>query len=161
MIDTSKVYKSNNFGNFKIIRYINNANVLVEFIDTGYTTMTQSSHITRGAVKDLLFKSVYGVGFYGINKGLEIDFNVERSAYSTWYGMMLRCYSSKYRAKFPTYELVTICNEWHDFQNFARWYSDNYIKGNELDKDIKQKGVIEKEYSPETCLFVIPTDNKV
>ena len=52
----------------------------------------------------------------------------------------------------PTYKDVTVCEEWHNFQNFAKWFEDNYVEGFELDKDILVKG--NKIYSPETCCFV-------
>ena len=50
---------------------------------------------------------------------------------------------------------------WHNFQNFAKWYEDNYYEIEEeqmhLDKDILVKG--NKVYSPDTCVFVPETIN--
>ena len=66
--------------------------------------------------------------------------------------MMQRCYGNENR---PTYKDVFVCEEWHNFQNFAKWFDDNYYEINdemiELDKDILFKG--NKIYSPETCVF--------
>ena len=70
--------------------------------------------------------------------------------------MLERCYSKEKRYKNPTYEDCTVCKEWHNFQNFAKWYEENYyeIEGEKmcLDKDILVKG--NKIYSPSTCILV-------
>jgi hypothetical protein len=69
---------------------------------------------------------------------------------------MNRCYNEKYQEKRPTYLGCTVDSYFHNFQNFAKWYDENYyeIEGQrmELDKDILIKG--NKIYSPETCVFV-------
>lgn len=78
------------------------------------------------------------------------------SAYSTWNKMLIRCGNVKYKTKKPTYLNCIVCEEWCNFQNFCKWYYDNYYElfGEEtnLDKDILVKG--NKVYSPETCIFV-------
>lgn len=70
--------------------------------------------------------------------------------------MFARCYDEKQLNKRPSYYEVTICKEWHNFQNFAKWYEDNYYAVKDevisLDKDILFKG--NKVYSPNTCIFV-------
>jgi hypothetical protein len=70
--------------------------------------------------------------------------------------MITRCYNQNQRYINPTYEDCTVCDEWHNFQNFAQWYKDNYYtienERMELDKDILIKN--NKIYSPETCIFV-------
>lgn len=73
-------------------------------------------------------------------------------ANNTWSQMLLRCYSETTRHKFPTYVDVTVCEEWHKFSNFKKWFDENYVDGYALDKDIIIKG--NKVYSPETCCFV-------
>ena len=58
--------------------------------------------------------------------------------------------------KTPSYKDCEVCEEWHNFQNFAKWYDENYyeVKGEktQIDKDILIKG--NKIYSPDKCLFV-------
>lgn len=58
---------------------------------------------------------------------------------------------------------ITICDEWHDYDNFKKWYEDNYYRvGNEqmvIDKDIKFKG--NTEYSPEACMIIPISINNV
>ena len=70
--------------------------------------------------------------------------------------MIYRCYSEKSQERHPTYKDVTVCEEWHNFQNFAEWMEDNYdpeiMQGWQLDKDILFKG--NKIYSPDTCRLV-------
>lgn len=70
--------------------------------------------------------------------------------------MLNRCYDTKRHEKQPTYKHCIVCDKWLNFQNFAKWYYENYyeIEGQKmcLDKDILYKG--NKIYSPETCIFV-------
>lgn len=70
---------------------------------------------------------------------------------------MRRCYNDKdfdYRSYGKVG--VKVCDEWHSFYNFEKWYLDNYyeIDGEyvALDKDILVKH--SRLYSPETCLIV-------
>ena len=63
-----------------------------------------------------------------------------------------RCYDLKRQEKHPTYKGCIVAEEWHDFQNFAEWFENNYKEGFALDKDILIKG--NKIYSPNTCCFV-------
>ena len=75
--------------------------------------------------------------------------------------MLTRCYSDKYKKKKPTYEDCKVYEELLNFQNFAKWDSENYyeIEGETmcLDKDILVKH--NKIYSPETCVYVPNTIN--
>lgn len=73
-------------------------------------------------------------------------------AYSTWCNMMLRGYSQNYKEKYPTYQNVTVCKEWHLFSNFRNWWMCNNVAGWQLDKDLLVKGNL--IYSPETCVYV-------
>ena len=70
--------------------------------------------------------------------------------------MLERCYYEIVQSKQPTYKGCSVCDEWHNFQNFAKWFDENYYQcGNEkthLDKDILFKK--NKIYSPDTCIFV-------
>jgi len=156
MIDTSKTYTSNRSGDFKIVEYINNKNIIVEFISTSYRTKVMASKILLGKVKDRSLPVVHGVGFIGDGE-YKSRMNGERyKPYQIWMAMLQRCYSESRQKSHETYTECTVCTEWHNFQNFASWYEENHTKGLHLDKDIKIKG--NKIYSPETCSFV--THNK-
>lgn len=73
-------------------------------------------------------------------------------AYSTWHSMISRGYSQKYKEKRPTYQNVTVCEEWLLFSNFRNWWMCNNVAGWHLDKDILIKGNL--IYSPEACAYV-------
>ena len=156
MLDTSKIYSSNNYGDFKIVNYINANHVEIDFIATGFKAITEAGNIRRGEVKDRLHPNVCGVGFIG-----EGEYGRNSKPYKTWRGVLERCYCPKYQKKRPTYIGVTVCNDWHNFQNFAKWFEDNYIEGFHIDKDIKQRGVKNKVYGPNTCKFVSQKDNNI
>jgi hypothetical protein len=70
--------------------------------------------------------------------------------------MLFRCYDKIGRKQNPTYNDVTVCDEWLCFQVFAKWYDDNYYlidnERMEIDKDILIKG--NRVYSPKTCCIV-------
>ena len=159
MLDTSKIYTSNNYGKFKIINYINAINVEVEFLSTGYRVTAEASVIRKGNVKDKMLPSVYGVGYIGNGKYTANIKGKPAKAYKTWCGMLERCYCPKLQKKQPTYKGCSTCVEWHDFQVFAKWFNDNYIDGYHLDKDIKIKG--NKVYSPKGCEFVSQKHNNI
>jgi len=157
MLDTSKIYTSKKCGDFKVIKYKNSVDVIVEFITTGYRARTQTAHIIRGTVKDKLSPIVFGVGFVGVGDHTACVNKKATKKYAVWQSMIGRCYDASYQEKAPTYIGCSVCLEWHNFQNFAKWFDENYIDDYQLDKDIKVKG--NKIYSPATCLFVSPAEN--
>jgi hypothetical protein len=77
---------------------------------------------------------------------------VTHPTYKAWKNMLERCYSSKYKEKYPTYVNTICCDEWLLFTNFARWFTLKYVEGYQLDKDLLIKD--NKIYSPDTCIFV-------
>lgn len=93
-------------------------------------------------------KRVIGIHGDGIYKA-------HTPCYETWRNMLARCYDESIQKKKPNYIGCTVTESWHNYQNFAKWYYDNYIETYSLDKDILIKG--NKIYSPETCCFV-PND---
>lgn len=73
-------------------------------------------------------------------------------AYSAWKSMIERGYSHKYKEHWPTYQNVSVCNDWLLFSNFMRWWMSNNVRGWQLEKDILKKGNL--VYSPESCVYV-------
>jgi hypothetical protein len=161
MFDTSITHSSTNCGEFKVVSYNGALDVDIEFITTGYKAKAKSSTIKSGKIKDPFYPSICLVGCFGVGNYKTSSKGKLTTAYVCWYGMIYRCYSPKDLNKKPAYRNVTVCDEWLNFQSFAKWHKDNYIKGLEIDKDIMQVGVSNKVYSPKTCLFVSRADNAI
>lgn len=71
--------------------------------------------------------------------------------------MLRRAYDPKYKNKFPTYDDVSVCDEWLIFSKFKSWMENQDWKDNCLDKDLILYG--NKVYSPDTCCFISSTVN--
>lgn len=147
----NKIYNSTSCGEFKVIEYKDAKNVKIEFITTGYITIVGSGNVTSGSVKDVMLPNVYKIGYFG--KGCYAR-KTHPKIYDIWHNMMSRCYNHKNLCKSKSYKNVTVCKSWHNFQNFAKWFEENYIEGFQLDKDLLQYGVENKVYSPDTCVFL-------
>lgn len=135
----------------EIIEYRRHNDITVMFSD-GTKRITSYKQFKLGTVKNLYFPSVYGIGFIGeeySNKGNEV-------VYKSWSHMLGRCYNKKdSRYRFYGATGVKVCEEWHNFSNYAKWYYDNYYVIDEklsVDKDIINKD--SKIYSPETCIII-------
>ena len=147
--------KYNKYGTLmKIVEYNNACDIWVEFQDEHKEKVhTEYKHFKSGCVKNPYDKTVYNIGYLG--KG-EYEPKTNKRIYNIWKHMLRRCYDPYYINKQPTYIDCYVCVEWHNFQNFAKWYEENVYECNNeemhLDKDILIKG--NKIYSPETCIFV-------
>lgn len=122
----------------------------IQFLKTGYTKRTTSQYIRKGAVKDPYLPKVCGVGFYG-----EGPFNSGKNKriFICWKWMLNRCYI-KESPDYLNYggRGVEVCEDWHNFQNFAGWAVDKQAEGLYLDKDLRKLG--NKLYSPDFCEYV-------
>lgn len=162
MISEGLVYKTKNFGDLIVLSVNSNLDVDVEFVETGYRCKARVSNILSGGVKDRLMPYVFGVGFIGEGKYKSSIDGVETKAYRCWHSMMKRCYSPKEQLRNPSYTDCEVCEDWHNFQNFAKWFYENYPNdGNEyqMDKDIKSGSKTGKLYSPDFCSFVTGDEN--
>lgn len=148
-----EVYKTSNFGQLKVLKYIDACNVVVQFVDTGFKTTARASSIRNGEVKDRMSPSKYGVGYIGVGT----NYTSKSRAYGIWCNMIRRCYSPKSLEMHPTYRGCSVDKDWHNFQVFAEWYGQNYKDGYQLDKDLLVVG--NKVYSEDTCVFVTPKIN--
>lgn len=112
----------------------------------------QYGHFKRGNIKCPYEKRFLGIGYIGEGKYV---FKKNKCS-DAWSEILRRCYSKEFQEKRPTYTDCIVCEEWHNFQNFAKWYEENYYECNgetiHLDKDILYKN--NKIYSPKTCVFV-------
>lgn len=167
-----QLFKTNEGYTIKVINYINNRTVEIEFIDWDkdmsnkerlmiqapeyrYTKTVEMQEIRRRTIGNRYRKSVLGVGYIGDGK-YRSTINAERTKeYAVWRDMIRRCYAPKVHQK--SYLGIKVIQQWHNFQIFANWYTlNNYestiCKHKELDKDISIRG--NNTYSSEACLIV-------
>lgn len=142
----------------KIIKYNGVRDVVVEFQDKYQEKIhTDYRHFKQGEVRNPYDKIICGVGYLG--KG---DYKSNgkdgksTKCYVAWHNMIKRCYDPYELNKRMTYIDCYVCDEWLNFQNFAKWFYKNYYEIENqrmhLDKDILFKS--NKIYSPDTCLIV-------
>lgn len=146
----------NRYGSMmKIIKYNNANDIIVEF-DNKYVTHTCYNRFKNGEVQSVYDKTFYGIGYIGEGVYKTSINNCHTKEYSIWKDILRRCYDEEHRDKSPTYKDVIICDEWHNFQNFAKWYDNNYYQIDnyrmQVEKDIINKG--NRIYSPENCVIV-------
>lgn len=145
-----------------IVNYRKSEDIDIYFPEYDCTVYNkQYGHFKRGNIKCPYDKTILDIGYLGEGqykttngqKGCLKDNSLE---YEFWYSMLRRCYDTKFQKKHPTYKDCSVCNEWHNFQNFAKWCNENYYEIEDrqmnLDKDILNKG--NKLYCPDKCIFV-------
>lgn len=97
------------------------------------------------------------VGGWGVN---DVVYETRKNEwvcpyYAKWRGMIVRCFDLKLQDNHPTYKGCTVCDDWKYLSNFIEWVDSQPNKdwqNCELDKDILVRG--NKQYSPDTCLFI-------
>lgn len=152
-----KEFETNNSGRCFVIDYTGTNNVAVAFYQPFCIVKCSMTNLTKGRVSNPMKRTVYGKGYLGVGK-YSPSFNTRE--YKLWKNMLERVYCLNVRYTRMSYEDVEVCEEWHNFQNFAEWCETQKFlnakdgKGNkyQLDKDILVKG--NRVYSPETCCFV-------
>ena len=130
-------------------------------LNTGVILTTTYSNLKKGCLKNPYHPSVYGVGYMGVGKYTSQINGKLWKGYDVWHSFLRRSYWKGYHASEKSYKDVTVCDEWHNFQNFAEWFEENYkdyMQGWDLDKDIICSDC--KIYSPQTCTFVPIEVNK-
>ena len=153
---------------------------VVEFKDSGIIKEAYGSHIKTGSVSDETFPSseeerqkllmtpkYYGVGYIGngCHSTIENTRTHQRTrAFILWHNMLARCYmTTKGKQYFKGYKGVTVCERWHNFQNFCndlpKLHGYNKWKDNpgefELDKDYSHRRI----YSADTVAFISTEEN--
>lgn len=157
--------KCNNFGSkMRIINYRKTTDIDVLFVEYNWmATGVQYSHFKKGDIKCPYEPRVYNKGYVGEGEYKVWENNKPTSAYRKWHNMLERCYDEKKQIKCPKYKDCTTCDEWLNFQEYAKWHEKYYYElDNEevhLDKDILIPG--NKIYSPSTCCFVPKTINSI
>lgn len=161
---TGCVHKTKGRGLVRVVEYRKAVDIEIEFIDTGYRCISNSSALRRGAdLRDPLAISVFGVGRIGIGPHAAHSKGKDTQEFQIWRAMLRRCYYKRPdgTTKWATYYgIVTVCHEWLTFQTFAKWYKDNHPNDGatyDLDKDILIRG--NKVYGPDACKFVTRGEN--
>jgi len=139
-------YVTNEGYTVEIIEYFNRRNCTIRFDYGLIRSNVYLDNLIAGAIRNPLHKSVCGVGYTGI--GVYKNSKIR----NIWNDMITRCYDAKTQINSPSYKECFVVESWHNFQNFAAWYEENYTEGFHLDKDILIKG--NKVYGPDTCDFV-------
>lgn len=143
----------NAFGSKMIIINYNNAmNITVKF-ENGFESTGRYDQFKKGNFRNPYDRAIDGVGYLGEGK---YRTNEYRRIKRVWRDMLKRCYNKNWNAKHFSYHGCTVCEEWHNLQNFAKWYEENYYEIREeemqLDKDILNR--YPNIYSPDNCLIV-------
>ena len=168
-IDYNKIYQSNNFGPFKILRKLDEKlksnHVLVEilFIETGTIKKIRLADALVGNIRDEYRKTIHGVACKG-------NASSYHPAYNMWLSMINRCYNPNDQ-RYNIYGAlgITVCSKWLCFEYFLEdlplidgyelWLNN---RGKyQLDKDYKQMNLPKNKrvYSLETCCFLSNSEN--
>lgn len=157
-IDRTGEINYNNFGSkMEIIKYSNSKNTDIYFPKYNWVSKNRDyKDFKNGNIKCPYEPRYFDYGYLGEGEYRNRINNQDTKYYRIWEGMLCRCYWKNFKDKRPTYKNCKVDKEWHNFQNFAKWFHNNYYTvDNEtmcLDKDILIKG--NKIYSPDTCIFV-------
>lgn len=150
---------------FEVIEYKAYNKVHIKF-DTEYACekFVAVKEILKGNIKNPFHPVVRGIGFFGIGPYTsKIKGNGTKSTqeYVHWSSMLTRSYYEGYHKRFPTYVGCSVDEQWHNFQEFAEWcqWQKGFGMGYVLDKDLLIQG--NKEYGPETCVFIPPELNSI
>ena len=142
----------------KIIAYRNNNDIDIQFQDEFYYIKEYQtySNFKTGGIKNPYDRTTYKVGYLGDGIYMAKENNKIVEGYRVWHDIMRRCYSEHSKDRFPAYyHICTVSEEWHNYQNFAKWFNDNKYEVNErlhIDKDILCPG--NKKYCEEMCMLV-------
>lgn len=155
-VSVGQVIKSVGGCDFEVVHIHCRFLCLVRFCVTGNLAITGCGNAKSGKVKNRYKKSLSGVGFLGYGEFNPKDHN---KFYAAWSSHIAKCYDESHR-DFHKYGALgwKVCDEWHNFQNFASWCnstcSDHSLL---LDKDRNDGGL--RVIRPQSCEWVLPHEN--
>lgn len=160
-IRVGDIFKTNNHGEVVVISVKNCNDITVSFLNHPFEKIVSSKNLRNGRIRNPYNPVVKGVGYVGLGIHSPTINRQHTDSYKAWKSMLTRCYCEKYASRNNNYSDVTVCEEWHNFQNFAEWYTNHefYGRGYHLDKDLIVEG--NKAYSPETCCLVPQEINSI
>lgn len=155
----NNIFKTKYGETFKVLEYNGYNDVLIEYQD-GTKVKTSSIHVVNNNPPNPNRKVIFGVGYHGVGDIPISNGGVKTDAYVKWHGMLYRVYSGNVltdRKASACYNGTSVCENWYNFQNFARWFyneKDKYSTDETLclDKDLFGNG--EKKYSEQTCCLL-------
>lgn len=143
----------------EVIEYFNRRNCTIRYDNGDVIKDVSYGNLKAGSVKNNNYPSVQGIGYLGDDKYKFTE--EEKEVANFWRSMLKRCYNEEFQKRRTTYIGCLVSEDWHNFQNFAKWFHENYnpeyMQDWQLDKDILVRG--NKVYSAETCCFVPPHIN--
>ena len=141
----------------RIVEYVNHDNITVEFQDDyKFRKKAMYTNFRTGSIKNPYDRTVFSIGYIGDGEYMAKRNKKPTREYHCWQNMLERCYFEKNADLHKSYfGLCEVCDEWLNFQNFAKWHSEHYYEVNErlhLDKDILIPG--NTLYAPDRCLLI-------
>ena len=152
-IPKGTLFKMNCGAFIEVVEYTNAAKILVKFTDNKSEPFyAHISNLQKGKYKNRFHPCSWGVGYEGIGK---YSFSADSFAARSWRGIIQRAYSVTERNSRPLTKDVVVCEEWHNFQNFAEWAVSQKgygLENFEIDKDLIVLG--NSMYSKEYCCYL-------
>lgn len=162
LLTTGQIFPTKDGGSVTVIKIDSYQSIHVRHNDQhGYTRIVGLSHLNAGTLKNPYLPTVFNVGYIGDGPHKPTINRRITPVYSIWSGMLNRCYSSVVSAKNLSYINAHVHPVWHNFQNFAEWYTTHPFNypGHQLDKDILYEGNM--CYGPHTCTLVPVAVNNI
>lgn len=140
----------------QVLEYVNKSKVRVRILgDIEAEVWISKKQIINKTFRSPLIPFSHNVGYIGVGTFSSRVNSTETVEYKRWADMISRCYDPYKLLKHPSYIDVTVSSEWHNFQNFAEWYTSRsqYKFGWQIDKDLlSAEG--HKIYSKDTCTLL-------
>lgn len=136
---------------YTITEVVHATDIKIRFDPPTECTVKTSAHCLRsGVVGNPMEPTIAGIGCIGQGK---YHSGSHKKLFEKWYSIFRRIYLEAYKPSNRSYHNATICDEWHNFQNFAEWMDAQGADPSwHLDKDLLVKG--NTVYSPSTCIFL-------
>lgn len=131
------VLESRNFGPYVVVSDNGPHDVVVRF-PSGYEVQTTRTSARSGSIKDRFARTVSGVGYSGGTKH-----KAGKRAYLCWREMLRNCYVRN--------DPRTVCDEWHNYQEFAEWYYSHGVDEEQNYRVDMQAGSV---FAPGKCKLV-------
>lgn len=152
-IPRGTLFKTNCGDYLEVIEYNSAKSIIVQFTDG--LTEPFSAHIgnlRKGKYQNPFKPTVQGKGYLGVGNYCTTK---HKFAAMCWRGMLCRVYSEFEKAQRPSTVDLQLHEDWHNFQIFAEWATNQKgygIEGFEIDKDLLIRN--NNLYSPTTCCFL-------